>query len=730
MATINQVEKTDYTAVKVEYTNKDYINILDDLINSISGISQKWNTTDENDTLMIIIKLMAILGDMMFYTQDMQSLEVYPASVTQRKNAASIYKLIGYKMRWYKSATLECNLVNTYTASATIPRFCTFTTENNTITYCTFEQIELASNTTNNGLEQLVTLVQGVPVTPVRTSNNPYPETGKPWHSIYGYNYTAEDIINNRIYLNDTAIDQDHIILIDDQNEEWVLKDNIYLTTDVGRFFEFGVDVNDQPYLELVDYYTNFNVKKFKIFYVRSLGEDGQIYANMLKNITGNVWSRTGTSTTSNVYNVSNFIYFTNYDSTLGYNPETPDEARKNSVIYQNTLDTLITLADFERATLREIGVANVRATDLTNDPGTTITHAIGNITMDTTITVSEDGETTHTAEVIDYADVEALTNYLANPTQYPLTTYQLKLADVNQDGIVNSDDLDCLNAYLEGDYVHSGYAGIQQISTRESLDGFVVKLYILREEAWEDYDDETYESMILSDLQEYKILPLTIEIDLHSINKYYWSITGKFLTKQPLSRDDLQNIIVSINNDLKYKYSLDKVNFNTAINYKEVIETILAVDSRILMVDLEPIEYKDANGNTVTKSQVTGEYIETVPMLTNNNPANNVHYNITLPNYPILPGSVMVRVNGGEYTLTDNNNGQIYNIDNILVRKGSIDYMTGELDLEFTSPVTDDLVINYTKNEINIATYRNLSTQTFYFDSSSLQKDDMQDLV
>lgn len=35
MSTINQVQKTSYDAVKIDYTSKDYTNILDDLINSI-----------------------------------------------------------------------------------------------------------------------------------------------------------------------------------------------------------------------------------------------------------------------------------------------------------------------------------------------------------------------------------------------------------------------------------------------------------------------------------------------------------------------------------------------------------------------------------------------------------------------------------------------------------------------------------------------------------------------
>jgi len=220
MASINQVQKTSYDAIRLDYTDKDYVNILDDLINSIPGITQKWISTDTNDPGMILVKLMAIIGDMLFYTQDMQSLEVYPSSVTQRKNAAAIYRLIGYKMRWYKSAEVQVNVINTYSQAATLPMFCTFTTEDNTITYCNVTKLyELPSNMYNNGLETVVTLTQGIPVTPVRVSSNPYPEAGKPWHSIYGFNYTTEDVINNRIYLPHNNIDQDHIILIDDQNE-------------------------------------------------------------------------------------------------------------------------------------------------------------------------------------------------------------------------------------------------------------------------------------------------------------------------------------------------------------------------------------------------------------------------------------------------------------------------------------------------------------------------------
>ncbi len=667
---------------------------------------------------MVLVKLMSILGDMLFYNLDIQSLEVYPNTVTQRKNAASIFKLIGYKMKWFRSAVLSCNIVNTYTSSATIPRFCTFTTENNNITYCTFDQYELKSNTSNNGFESLIELVQGVPVTPVRASNNPYPDAGKNWHTIYDYNYTAEDVINNKIYLDYRNIDQDHIIVIDNNGDEWAFKDNIYLTRDVGKFFEFNVDVNDRPYIELVDYWQNYNISKFKIFYIRSMGEDGQIFANTLKNITGNVWARTGVGSEQTIYNVNNFIKFTHFDSSFGYNPETPNEARKNSVVYQNTMDTLITLADFERATLRELGVANVRATDLTNDPGIFVTNYVGDI--------NQDG-------YIDGTDYDLLNDYLASPTIHPLTSYQRQLADTNQDGAqLNYDDLACLRAYLDGDVSKAGpYIGQQQLSTIQTLDGFVVKLYILRDEAYEDYDDEAYANQIISDLQQYKILPLQILVDLHSIQKFYWTIKGTFYTKEPLSRDELQTIMVNINNQLRYDYSLDKMNFNTLINYREVLGKILDVDNRILMVDLDPITYKDEDGNELSKEALTGVYKITVPMLQKDPSATDyLHYEINLEHTTVLPGSLMISVNGGQTILRDDNNGEIYNTNSILQNKGSIDYVSGKVDLLFNNPLGDDLIVTYQHNKTNIATYRNLSTHEFHFDTSALKKDDVQDVI
>ena len=63
-----------------------------------------------------------------------------------------------------------------------------------------------------------------------------------------------------------------------------------------------------------------------------------------------------------------------------------------------------------------------------------------------------------------------------------------------------------------------------------------------------------------------------------------------------------------------------------------------------------------------------------------------------------------------------------------MLQHRGKINYINGEVDIELVSgdTVTQDILVDYTKNEANIVTYRNLNTEEFTFDSSSLEVTDV----
>lgn len=89
--------------------------------------------------------------------------------------------------------------------------------------------------------------------------------------------------------------------------------------------------------------------------------------------------------------------------------------------------------------------------------------------------------------------------------------------------------------------------------------------------------------------------------------------------------------------------------------------------------------------------------------------------------------GSIAIRINDNEFVLKDNSNGEIFNDDHILSSRGSVNYTSGIIDIEFVSndTVTKDIIVDYTKNKANIALYKNLNTEKFSFDASALMSSD-----
>lgn len=96
----------------LQYTSKDYNSIYNDLLNAIPSLTNAWTCTDDGDPGIVLLKEMAALGDMLSYNIDKQALEYYGSTVTQRKNAANVFGLVGYKMHWYRSATNTVNVTN------------------------------------------------------------------------------------------------------------------------------------------------------------------------------------------------------------------------------------------------------------------------------------------------------------------------------------------------------------------------------------------------------------------------------------------------------------------------------------------------------------------------------------------------------------------------------------------------------------------------------------------
>ena len=501
---------------KLQVTSRDFLAIFTDLIDTIPDLTDKWISDDENDPGIVLVKLMSMYGDMLSYNHDKAVLEVYPDTVTQRKNASQIFGLTGYKMHWYRSAVCNAYLINRDVQEAILPRYTAFNTIDGKVVYTyvgekNSQWATIPSNPTGTGSLLEVELVQGTPVTPSYVNDYVIPHlTNKEWHHAFNFNVSKSDIVDgNKIYLWDKNVDEGSITLIGD-NTEWIQTENIDIMDNAERYYELKVDENDRPFLQLISYWADYNPSgDFKVFYVVSNGEDGAIAANTLyKPISGVV---TYNSATGMETDISGLIEMSNDASTIGRNPESCQEARKEYRKYINTHDTFITLSDFTKAVKRLEGVANCYCTDRTCDP---------------------------------------------NPTDMTV--------------------LD-LNVY---------------VALKDDIAGMN-----------EEQEDE-YKQYIVSALRDNKMIPLRININLHGIHYFTWNVTGKIYTKELIPIDRAQDIIVNLNNKFKNKYSVENMQFNSLVNYVDIVDDILNIDSLVKNVYLEPLIFK----NTEPHTDISGE--------------------------------------------------------------------------------------------------------------------------
>lgn len=700
----NRKKSTNYTARDYESAKEELLNIRDDL-------TEKWTSTDESDPGVILIKEMAQAIDILSYNQDKQVLECFPNSVSQLKNARQLYNLIGYKMKWYRSARCNVNLINTYEEPVTLQRFSQFSTIDKSITYVNWNQVEIPSNTTNNGLEVETELIQGVVNTPTRKPGYYVPAANKPWHDIYNYNIQASAVVDRKIEISTKEIDQDHICLIDDNNVEWTLVDSVATQTEVGHFFELRIDEYNQPYLFLVDYWENFNISAFKLFYLVSQGEDGQIQEDSLRQLLSPAYAVSGLTDGQKVTNVSTYITFSNFASTWGYDPETPDEAREEATKYINTADTIVTLDDATRFCSRLNGVANCLATDLTNDPGTVYNTYYGDL--------NQDGS-------VDALDRELLYEYLTDSYKYALTTSQMKLADLNNDGKVTQEDLDLFDKFLAGDIENCGRTG-QPARVTEPLPNFTCKLYITRTEDYEQIDKLAYCEYIKTQFESCRHICLKFVPDVDHIEYYYWTVKGTLYLKSPQTLEVVNDILIRINRQLNFEFRPEVMRYNEKIKFIDVVHAIEnKVDDVIDHVDLEPIEYMTNEGEVISDNNlITGQFSLNIDS-TNNSKyivenTGDLQYLITLPQYPIRPNFLSITVDDGVTVLKDNGNERINNEAQILQESGKVDYGEGIIRLKFNRPVTN-LKIDYSRNQVTMARYTNLSSLTFNVSSDSLK--------
>ncbi len=333
------------------YTNKDMVAIYDELLTVISSLTDKWNPSNEADPGVVLTKLMSILGDKLNYNIDKNILELFPATVTQNKNARQIFNLIGYKMKWYQSASsiIGLKLNSSPIDDVVVPAFTTLTSVNGTARYVTQKDVTLYKDVIGEYPIVDVPVIEGDLITLDRVD------------------LTQLDR-ENKLHLSDLSISENSIDIRDygAKVSDWIQVDDITSYPLGTKCYEFTVDDKETSCYLRFPSDINTLSSEITIRYTISSGEDGNIPANTL--------TRFGDHVVVSGTNVEAHIDIIQPNAiNNGAYPEDINTAYKQSRHYINTFDTLITKEDYYNFIKRaKIGsehiVSNVVVADRTDD--------------------------------------------------------------------------------------------------------------------------------------------------------------------------------------------------------------------------------------------------------------------------------------------------------------------------------------------------------------------------
>lgn len=519
----------------ISYTNKDFRSIYPELIDLVKKLTNKWDPeiTNESDPGLILLKLNAIIADKNNYNIDKNILEAFPLSVTQYGNARKIYDILGYKMKWYRSATTTLSMVSNYddltsltfkspgSENIVFPIFTMFSNDSGDNVY-TLTKSVTASN-----------LAKGIPQTNlpvIEGTNYAYELNGD---TLITLNHLDADL---RLYFKEPYIAENGIFIKNSTDNSWdkawIKVDNLAAETLNQKIFEFGVTPNSNIcYIQFPQDIGNLIGDGLNIQYVISSGVKGNVSAKEINTCTVDIIATKKDGDSAEI-NLNDYINILNPDaSTNGADPESLDEAYKNYKKIVGTFNTLVTCRDYENHIYNmknstEDAVSNIVVSDRTNDLNSIY------------VQLDEDG--------VNKKQFVKATYGSENENKF--TAYDLALAPLKP--VSSIYDNNTFNATFELD--SSTKATLEDSLQAEGTVSCIQH----------DYIDNTRNPIVLF--------------------KNKFTVNAKILTYYKLSNEEIKDLKKQIQQALRLKYNSRKLEFGESIAYDELVNTIENSDSRI----------------------------------------------------------------------------------------------------------------------------------------------------
>lgn len=561
----------------LSYTNKDFNSIYTELLDLAKKISYKWDptTSDESDPGVVLLKLMALIGDKNNYNIDKNILETYPLSVTQDTNARILFEQLGYTMSYYQSATTYVSLtwikdpdltgqdlshltnsdvseedVETFlsrhynTRFYHIPRFTEVSDAENTHVYTLIQPVTI----TSKGVTETVEALEG--------TKHEYSVNGETLITASALDY------NNRIYFLETDVAENGIFIANNNKEnyeDWVPVDNLVLQPLETTCYKFGLDETGRCYIEFPSDIDNLIGDGITITYIRTRGREGNISRNRLCQfhtevscaVTLDPQIYSNASLTKEV--TSENIFIVNRESAVdGRDPESIDDGYRNYQKVKTTFDTLVSLKDYADFLYTKEYMSNGFVCDRTND-------------IQSTYKVLESDNNTEKTHI--YVDTDEVK-----------ITGKDTVSGESTSILVDEPEMNAFNLriyalqFAEDDATTEGFrTSFQVIADNVTLGNNNTDPFSqLNNVKYAQHDFKQYEVN--------KVLMIK--------NKY--PILTKIIPQYRLTTLQTQEVIQKVASALHIRLNARKLQFGEPLPYNDIYDTILNADPRIKAISLE----------------------------------------------------------------------------------------------------------------------------------------------
>lgn len=107
--------------IQLEPASKEFLSIRQSMLDTIDQIAPEWTDRYAGDLGIVLVELMAYMGDILSYNIDKAQNESYLATAQERKNIIKLLELIGYQLKSGSPAQVPMAIITTQN-NVTIPK--------------------------------------------------------------------------------------------------------------------------------------------------------------------------------------------------------------------------------------------------------------------------------------------------------------------------------------------------------------------------------------------------------------------------------------------------------------------------------------------------------------------------------------------------------------------------------------------------------------------------------